>query len=421
MKILLIGSGGREHALAWKISQSPLCTFLFIAPGNPGTAALGTNVNIDPTDFAGIADLCRKEDIGMVVVGPEAPLVLGITDTFRNSDLAHIKVIGPSASASRLEGSKAFAKRFMRKYQVPTAGYLEVTAASVEEGIAFLHQLDPPYVLKADGLAAGKGVLIIPDREEAVTQLRAMLDGMFGTASEKVVIEEFLDGTEFSVFALTDGHTWVLLPEAKDYKRIGEKDTGPNTGGMGAVSPVPFADSAMMAKVTKKIVEPTIRGIEDEGMDYTGFVFFGLISVKGEPYVIEYNCRLGDPETEAILPRLEDDLVSLLLAAADGKLSGLKTTFSPFASATVVMVSGGYPGDYRKGLHVSGIPADGDTLVFHAGTSLSNEQLVTNGGRVLAVTTTDMDFMKAVQRSLETADRITYEGKYYRRDIGNDL
>lgn len=421
MNILLIGSGGREHALAWKISQSPLCSRLFTAPGNPGTAHHGTNADISPEDFDGLIGFCRDHDINMVVVGPEAPLVHGIKDAFGRADLPDIKVIGPSAYASQLEGSKAFAKEFMTKYNIPTADYIEVTADATDLGIEFIDRQSPPYVLKADGLAAGKGVLIIGDRDEAVSQLKAMLGGMFGTASKKVVIEQFLAGTEFSVFALTDGRDFVLLPEAKDYKRIGEKDTGPNTGGMGAISPVPFVDEALWDKVMSRIIRPTITGIAAEKMDYTGFVFFGLINVGGDPYVIEYNCRLGDPETEAILPRLDTDLVSLLCAASDGTLRERTVAFSPLAAATVMMVSGGYPGDYRKGLPISGIPAHTDSMVFHAGTAMIGDNLVTNGGRVLAITTMDKDFNKAAERSLEVAGMITYEGNYYRRDIGSDL
>lgn len=421
MNILLIGSGGREHALAWKISQSPRCSRLFIAPGNPGTAQHGTNVDVGISDFDQLIALCNKENISMVVVGPEVPLVLGITDAFRKSGLSGIKVIGPDAYAAQLEGSKSFAKKFMQKYGIPTADYIEVTTANLEEGINFLKRQPPPFVLKADGLAAGKGVLIIQDRDEAESELRAMLGGMFGDASSKVVIEQFLAGIEFSVFVLTDGSRYILLPEAKDYKKIGENDTGPNTGGMGAISPVPFVDAALWSRVENQIIRTTIAGIKAEKMDYTGFVFFGLINVGGEPYVIEYNCRLGDPETEAILPRLQSDLVCLMEAAADHRLEGLKADILPLAAATVVMVSGGYPGDYTKGRAIQDIPAESDQLVFHSGTAVVGSQLVTSGGRVLAITSLAKDFRKAAARSTALAQQINFEGKYFRRDIGWDL
>ena len=421
MNILLIGSGGREHALAWKISQSPRCSRLFIAPGNPGTAQHGTNVDVGISDFDQLIALCNKENISMVVVGPEVPLVQGITDAFRKSGLSGIKVIGPDAYAAQLEGSKSFAKKFMQKYGIPTADYIEVTTANLEEGINFLKRQPPPFVLKADGLAAGKGVLIIQDRDEAESELRAMLGGMFGDASSKVVIEQFLAGIEFSVFVLTDGSRYILLPEAKDYKKIGENDTGPNTGGMGAISPVPFVDAALWSRVENQIIRTTIAGIKAEKMDYTGFVFFGLINVGGEPYVIEYNCRLGDPETEAILPRLQSDLVCLMEAAADHRLEGLKADILPLAAATVVMVSGGYPGDYTKGRAIQDIPAESDQLVFHSGTAVVGSQLVTSGGRVLAITSLAKDFRKAATRSTALAQQINFEGKYFRRDIGWDL
>lgn len=421
MNILLIGSGGREHALAWKISQSPRCSRLFIAPGNPGTAQHGTNVDVGISDFDQLIALCNKENISMVVVGPEMPLVQGITDAFRKSGLPGVKVIGPDAYAAQLEGSKSFAKKFMQKYGIPTADYIEVTTANLEEGINFLKRQPPPFVLKADGLAAGKGVLIIQDRDEAESELRAMLGGMFGDASSKVVIEQFLAGIEFSVFVLTDGSRYILLPEAKDYKKIGENDTGPNTGGMGAISPVPFVDAALWSRVENQIIRTTIAGIKAEKMDYTGFVFFGLINVGGEPYVIEYNCRLGDPETEAILPRLQSDLVCLMEAAADHRLEGLKADILPLAAATVVMVSGGYPGDYTKGRAIQDIPAESDQLVFHSGTAVVGSQLVTSGGRVLAITSLAKDFRKAAARSTALAQQINFEGKYFRRDIGWDL
>ncbi len=421
MNILLIGSGGREHALAWKISQSNLCTQLYIAPGNPGTAQCGINIDISPQDIQALQNFCLETDVKLVVVGPEAPLVDGITDAFRNENFKHIGILGPSAYAAQLEGSKAFAKKFMQKYQIPTAAYFEVTAINVDKGIEFLQKQKAPYVLKADGLAAGKGVLIIEDIQEATQELKNMLSGKFGKASETVVIEEFLSGMEFSVFALTDGKEYVLLPEAKDYKRIGEGDTGLNTGGMGAVSPVPFVDETMWHKVKERIVKPTIAGLQGEKMDYSGFVFFGLISVNGEPYVIEYNCRMGDPETEVVIPRIEDDIVPLFLDAAQKTLQYQELKTTRFSATTVMMVSGGYPGDFEKHKAISGLDQVTSSMIFHAGTGIKDSALVTSGGRVLAITTLGADFRAAVKTSLANASIINFEGKYYRTDIGFDL
>lgn len=421
MKILLIGSGGREHALACKISESPNCSELFIAPGNPGTDKKGKNVTIAVDDIEGIRDFCVDNDIDLVVVGPEAPLVDGITDTLSAETRINIGVIGPDSYSAQLEGSKSFAKNFMQKHGIPTAAFLEVTSENIDEGKNFLSKLKAPYVLKADGLAAGKGVLIIDDLSTAQDELEEMLSGKFGAASQKVVIEEFLDGIEFSVFVLTDGKNYVLLPEAKDYKRIGENDTGLNTGGMGAVSPVPFVDKTLWEKVISKIVIPTINGIYTDKMNYTGFVFFGLINVDGEPFVIEYNCRLGDPETEAILPRLENDIVSLFSKAIDKRLDEETIKIRPQSAATIVMVSGGYPEKYEKDKEITGIDSVSDSIVYHAGTSIKDGSLVTSGGRVLAITSMADNFTDAVQQSLDSIEKIEYEGKYFRRDIGSDL
>ena len=421
MNILILGSGGREHALAWKISKSKLCRQLFIAPGNAGTSLCGINVPIQVNEFDAIKDFCLKNDIHLLIVGPEGPLVEGITDNFRTNETKHIGIIGPSAYAAQLEGSKAFAKKFMQKYDIPTAAYLEVTHENLDLGFEFLDSLKAPYVLKADGLAAGKGVLIIDELSEAKNQLNEMLSGKFGKASETVVIEEFLSGIEFSVFALTDGKDYILLPEAKDYKRVGEGDTGLNTGGMGAISPVPFVDKILWEKVIERIVKPTIEGISAEKMDYTGFVFFGLITVKGEPFVIEYNCRLGDPETEVIIPRINDDLVTLLHDAIYGSLKDKILSISDKSAATVMMVSGGYPGDFEKYKVINGTENINTSLVFHAGTISKEGKILTNGGRVLAVTTLNHDFKKAVEISLKNVEEISFEGKYYRRDIGFDL
>jgi phosphoribosylamine--glycine ligase len=421
MNILLVGSGGREHALAWKMAQSPICKQLYIAPGNAGTSAFGQNVPIEVSDIEGLRQCCIDKDIHLVVVGPEAPLVEGLTDQMRIGETKDVQVIGPSAAGAMLEGSKAFAKKFMLKYGIPTASYFEVNKSSLYEGFTFLESLRPPYVLKADGLAAGKGVLICDDITTAKNQLAELLDGKFGKASEKVVIEEFLSGIEFSVFALTDGKDYILLPEAKDYKRVGEGDSGLNTGGMGAVSPVPFVDDNMWEKVKFRIVEPTIKGIAAENMDYTGFVFFGLISVNGNPMVIEYNCRMGDPETEVVIPRIKSDLVDIFISTAKGRLAETKIEIIKDAAATIMMVSGGYPGDFEKGKVIKGIPEENKSIVFQAGTTVKSGEIVTNGGRVLAVTTIDPDFRIAVKKSLKIADQIEYQGKYYRRDIGFDL
>jgi len=421
MNILIIGSGGREHALAWKIAQSPNCTHLFIAPGNPGTALCGINVALQINDFDGLKKFSLDNDISMIVVGPEAPLVDGITDAFKSDDTKHIHVLGPSAHAAQLEGSKAFAKQFMQKYDIPTAAYLEVSQLNIGEGMSFLDTLSGPYVLKADGLAAGKGVLIVDKVETAKENLTEMLNGQFGKASEKVVIETFLDGIEFSVFALTDGKDFVILPEAKDYKRIGEGDTGLNTGGMGAVSPVPFVDDDMWQKVINTIVKPTIDGIHAEGMDYKGFVFFGLIKVGNDPFVIEYNCRMGDPETEVVFPRIESDIVTLFADVFTANLKNTQLQISRKSAATVMMVSGGYPGDFEKHKVISGADEVTSSIVFHSGTTQKDGNTVTNGGRVMAITTLHEDFREAVKISLANADQIDYVGKNYRRDIGFDL
>lgn len=421
MNILIIGAGGREHAIAQKVSESPHCDKLYIAPGNPGTAKCGRNIDFKVSDISRIKNFCLTNDISMVIVGPEGPLVDGITDAFRSEETRHIGIIGPDAYAAQLEGSKAFAKKFMQKYRIPTAAYLEVNQQNMAEGLSFLETLTPPFVLKADGLAAGKGVLIIADINEAKAELQAMLSGKFGQASTTVVIEEFLSGIEFSVFALTDGKDYVLLPEAKDYKRIGEGDTGLNTGGMGAISPVPFVDEALWQKVKDKIVKPTIDGLHHEKMDYTGFVFFGLIKVNNEPYVIEYNCRLGDPETEVVIPRIEDDLVVLFQAAINKKLSSQKLNITQQFAATVMMVSGGYPEDFEKNKVILGLNEVNGSMVYHAGTIEKDGQIVTAGGRVLAITTIHEDFRKAIAISLSNADKINFDGKYYRKDIGFDL
>lgn len=426
MNVLLIGSGGREHALAWKLAQSPLLTRLFIAPGNAGTAACGTNIPIAADNFPALAQLVRSEKIKLVVVGPEDPLVKGISDYFKDQDdLRWVGVIGPSAEGARLEGSKDFAKQFMEKNAIPTARYRTFSLSKGEESIAaadqFIRSMKPPYVLKADGLAAGKGVVILNDPDEAVAELREMFAGKFGSAGKKVVIEEFLSGIELSVFVLTDGDSWLLLPEAKDYKRIGEGDTGLNTGGMGAVSPVPFAGPAFMKKVISRIIEPTISGLKSAGIRYQGFIFFGLINVGGDPFVIEYNVRLGDPESEVVIPRIKSDLLGLFSATADIRLRDKKLEIADEAATTVMLVSGGYPGDYRKGLPVSGLDTAAGELVFHAGTTIHDKQVVTNGGRVLALTTMDTTWRKALKKSYKTAKGITFEGVYYRRDIGFDL
>jgi phosphoribosylamine---glycine ligase len=421
MKILLLGSGGREHALAWKMSQSPLCKELFIAPGNGGTAAHGTNVPLPINDFDKIKKFVLKIGIDMVVVGPEEPLVRGIWDFFKTDvDLKQIAVIAPSKEGAQLEGSKAFAKKFMAEAQIPTAAYCEVN--HYQEGVDFLKTLKPPYVLKADGLAAGKGVLIINELAEAERELKAMLEGKFGAASSKVVIEAFLKGIEFSVFVLTDGSNYKILPVAKDYKRVGEGDTGLNTGGMGAVSPVPFVDKTMMSKVEERIIIPTINHLKARNIIYNGFIFIGLISVEGEPFVIEYNCRLGDPETEVVIPRLRNDLVKLFDLLDKGRLSEASIMQDRRTATTVMLTAGGYPNHYKKGDVITNLPQNEAALVFHAGThALPDGKLVTNGGRVIAVTALGDDMEAALAISNQNAKTICFENKYYRTDIGLDL
>ncbi|KQS52745.1 MAG: phosphoribosylamine--glycine ligase [Flavobacterium sp.] len=423
MTILLLGSGGREHALAWKILQSTKCSKLFVAPGNAGTETIAKNINISPTDFAAIKNFANQEKIDMVVVGPEDPLVAGIYDFFKNDEsLKHIPVIGPSKVGAQLEGSKEFAKEFLVKNNIPTAAYGSFTKETLEKGQQFLETLEPPYVLKADGLAAGKGVLIIQDLEEAKTELANMLVGeKFGQASSKVVIEEFLDGIELSCFVLTDGKNYKMLPTAKDYKRIGEGDTGLNTGGMGAVSPVPFADSVLLEKIESRIVKPTISGLQKDGIEYKGFIFIGLINVKNEPMVIEYNVRMGDPETEVVIPRLKSDLVELFLAVANEKLDQATLEIDPRSATTIMVVSGGYPEDYEKGKIISGIESVSDSIVFHAGTKMIDGQIVTNGGRVLAVTSYGDNFKEAIQKSYQNIEKLDFDKMYFRKDIGFDL
>jgi len=426
MNILLIGSGGRENALAWKMAQSHQCDEIFIAPGNPGTAEFGTNLPIDINAFDALKKAAIEHQIEMIVVGPEEPLVKGIYDFFNDDPLtAHINIIGPSAKAAQLEGSKAFSKHFMQRHQIPTASYAEFTLENYEQGLAYIGAHALPIVLKADGLAAGKGVIIATTHQEALTSFKEMLqDKQFGAASDKVVIEQFLEGIEVSVFALTDGTNYKIIGHAKDYKRIGEGDTGLNTGGMGCVSPVPFMDAAFMAKVNAQIVEPTIKGIQQEGLVYKGFVFFGLMNCQGEPYVIEYNCRLGDPETEVILPRLQTDLVSLLAAADNGTLEDVNIQYHEQFFATVMAVSGGYPGSYEKNFPIQGIELAQklpDSLVFQAGTGFQENTIVTKGGRVLTVTSQGNDLQEAVKKAQKALSTIQFEGMYFRKDIGYEF
>ena len=422
MKILLIGSGGREHALAWKIAQSPKLTKLYIAPGNAGTLDVGENVAIGVNDFNALGQFALEKNIDMVIVGPEDPLVKGIHDYFAGkNELHHIPVIGPKSKGAMLEGSKHFAKEFMVRHHIPTAGYLKVSNENLQEGLAHLETMKSPYVLKADGLAAGKGVLILNSLEDARNELKQMLEGKFGEASKNVVIEEFLDGIELSVFVITDGNSYIRLPEAKDYKRIGEGDTGLNTGGMGCVSPVPFADKAFMDKIEQKIIIPTIEGLKKDGIPYQGFIFFGLIKCGDEPYVIEYNVRMGDPESEVVLPRFKNDLVEIFEAVAGNSLHTINPVFDERSCTTVMLVSGGYPGSYQKGKEITMLEEAKDCILFHAGTRKEGDKILTNGGRVIAVSSYGENFKEALETSNKNARVIQFEKKHFRKDIGFDL
>lgn len=421
--ILLLGSGGRESTLAWKLRQSKYCKELFVGPGNAGTAQYGTNLNLSVTDFESIRQICLENHIDILFPGPEDPLVAGIYDYFKKDpQLRHIIVAGPSKAGAQLEGSKAFAKEFMQRHNIPTASYREFDETSFEEGLAYLRAHRYPVVIKADGLAAGKGVVIAADAAEATSSFTSMIrEAQFGDAGKRVVVEEFLTGIELSVFVMTDGTNYALLPAAKDYKRIGEGDKGPNTGGMGAVSPVPFADEIFMKKVTERIIEPTVKGLSTDKLDYKGFIFFGLISVAGEPYVIEYNCRMGDPETEVVIPRLQNDLVSLIVAMHEGRMNEVSVEHDPRAAATVMLVSEGYPGSYEKGKKIAGLAQVAGSIAFHAGTAIKEHEVVTNGGRVIALTSLADSLDEALKSSYENASRLDYEGKYYRKDIGYEF
>jgi len=418
--VLILGSGGREHALTWKLSQSNLCNLIYIAPGNAGTQQLGTNVDLDITDFSSIGNFCLEKNIEYLIVGPELPLVQGIVDFFATT-FPNIKVLGPDENAAQLEGSKDFANRFMEKYKIPTAGYKTFSLDEITEAKSHIEESKGPYVLKADGLAGGKGVLIFEDQNEAKKAIEEMLSGKFGEASSKVVVEEFLSGIEFSVFVITDGENYKLLPTAKDYKRIGEGDKGLNTGGMGAISPVPFVQPEIMNKVIEKIIQPTIAGFREENMNYKGFVFFGLILVEDEPYVIEYNCRLGDPETEVILPRMDVDLMAIIKSVFNNQLSNTNIKFDPRTAATVMLVSGGYPQEYEKNKEILVPENYSNSVLFHAGTKAQDGKLFTNGGRVLSITSFGKDHIEATKKSMVVCKKVQFDGKYFRSDIGFDL
>jgi len=422
MNVLILGSGGREHALSWKIAQSSLLTKLFIAPGNAGTIELGENVDMDISDFKRVKDFCLNNSIDMLIVGPEIPLVEGVVDFFRNDkQLDNIRIIGPDRHGAMLEGSKEFAKEFMEKYNIPTAAFKSFTKESIAEARAFINKINPPYVIKADGLAAGKGVLILDDANKAYKELDEIFSGKFGEAGNKVVIEDFLKGIELSVFILTDGSSYVILPEAKDYKRIGEGDTGLNTGGMGAVSPVPFAGSDFLEKVETRVIKPTMRGLQEEGIDYKGFIFIGLMNMNGDPYVIEYNVRMGDPEAEVVIPRIKSDLLDIFKAVSDGTLDEKQLEIDERSVTTVMLVSGGYPETYKKGYKIDGLDDVKDSIVFHAGTKVESENILTNGGRVLAVSSYGNNFRDALETSYKNATKIEFKDMYFRKDIGFDL